>query len=78
MEWSGADWADVIMASNSVFLQDYATITGKPIATQRPSSVMGVLTGSDLSTGGASQGIASSGVVVLVVLAIAAVIIFKD
>lgn len=75
---TGSEWAEIIMAGNQAFLMDYATITQKPIQTTRPSSVMGVLTGSDLSTGGQTSGIAGSSIVVLVALVIGAVLIFKD
>lgn len=74
----GRDWAEVIMAGNQVFLQDYATVTGKPIATTRPNSIMGAITGTDLGNSGASQGLSSAAIVALIVLVIGGVIILRS
>lgn len=73
----GSDWADIIMAANSVFVTDYATVTGKPIAQPRPTSVMGAITGTDLSRSSSAQGLSSSAVLIILVVVVGAVVILK-
>ena len=68
----------VIMAGNDAALRWYSTVTEKPMATQRPASVMGGVFGADFGSAGPSaQGPMSGGVLIgLVIVAVAAVFIF--
>ena len=73
----GSDWADIIQAGTGSFLQVYSTVTQKPIAQQRPNSMMEAVVGADYASG-RSAGIGGSAVLVLVAVIVGAVFIFKD
>lgn len=73
---TGAEWADVIQAGTGSFLQVYSTVTQKPIATQRPSSVMDVITGTDLGTAGRVGALGGTTTLVLLAVVVGAVVIF--
>jgi hypothetical protein len=70
---TGAEWADIIGASNDAFLRTYSTITQKPIA---GTSLMNQTIGADLgSTRMASLG--SAGILVVLAVVVGAVLILK-
>lgn len=74
----GIDWLGLIQGANDIFLQDYATVTGKPIAREQPSSVMGWITGTDYGRSGPTSTYSSpigGGIIMLGVLGVIAVVL---